>query len=136
MTRSEGSQFRGSLGWRRVLTTALRGVPVFSGYEAMWFGIRGLVASLPVGFRSSTLLTLGTGGVNRGMQVWGTNMLRKTGKDPNIYQDDFSLHYLGYTTDNGTSRKHLGENCYACASSKLLMGNVIFCIRGILLLQD
>ena len=35
------------------------------------------------------------------MRKWGLALQRKGGKNPDLWKEDFSMRYLGYTTDNG-----------------------------------
>jgi hypothetical protein len=38
--------------------------------------------------------------VNEAMMGWGAHLLRRAGKPADVWKDDYSLNYLGYTTDS------------------------------------
>jgi hypothetical protein len=64
------------------------------------FGPRGSIESVPTGFTAGAIAVAGSG-IGRTMRQWGLALMRKGGKDPNAWKADYSLKYLGYTTDNG-----------------------------------
>jgi hypothetical protein len=64
------------------------------------FGVHGTVLSVPAGFSSSAVVTVGNG-INAAMRDWGEFLLQRSGKPRGRWQSDFSLSHLGYTTDNG-----------------------------------
>ena len=55
---------------------------------------------LPAGHTAATVLHAG-GGITSTMLSWGGTLLRRSGKRADAWKEDFSLSYLGYTTDNG-----------------------------------
>jgi len=67
---------------------------------SMWFGLEGSIEAIPAGYRYAVVMHLGLG-FNAAMAGWGDLLLRKSGKPHDLWKSDFSLHYLGYTTDNG-----------------------------------
>lgn len=64
------------------------------------FGPRGSLESVPAGFSSSMVLVAGEG-VGATMRDWGLLLMRHGGKSPDLWKEDYSMKYLGYTTDNG-----------------------------------
>jgi hypothetical protein len=64
------------------------------------FGPRGAIENVPAGFSASVIAVAGEG-IGRTMRQWGLALQRKGGKNPNLWQNDYSMQYLGYTTDNG-----------------------------------
>ena len=64
------------------------------------FGPRGSIASAPAGFVSGAIVLAG-GGIGLTMRSWGEALMRKGGKDKDAWKADYSLRFLGYTTDNG-----------------------------------
>eukprot|EP01043_Picozoa_sp_COSAG02_P020852 COSAG02_NODE_1040_length_15035_cov_198.613819_2_plen_825_part_00 len=64
------------------------------------FGPRGSIERIPAGFQSGAIVLAGSG-VGQTMRQWGLALMRKGGKDPDLWKADYSLKHLGYTTDNG-----------------------------------
>lgn len=69
--------------------------------DVLSFGPRGSITAVPAGFGSSVIAFVGKKGIGRTLRLWGLALMRKGGKDPDLWKHDFSLNYLGYTTDNG-----------------------------------
>jgi hypothetical protein len=67
---------------------------------AFSFGPRGSIESVPRGMLSGAIVVVGRG-VGHTMRQWGLTLMKKGGKDPDLWKEDYSLKYLGYTTDNG-----------------------------------
>ncbi len=68
---------------------------------ALW-GVIGNVSTLEPGFEVSFIVTAANGGPNTGMRYWGRYLLEFYGRDWGASWDrDFTLQYLGYSTDNG-----------------------------------
>ena len=65
--------------------------------QVLGFGPRGSLTSVPPGFGASTVAFAGRG-VGATMRRWGLALMRKGGKDPDLWKTDFSMRYLGYTT--------------------------------------
>ena len=69
------------------------------------YGLIGNISTVEPGFRISFILsgTRNGGGVNTAMRRWGDFQLRYAGtkKRGNSHGRDFTLNYLGYSTDNG-----------------------------------
>ncbi len=60
-----------------------------------------MAESVPAGFSMATLLHVNAEGFNAAMVSWGNQLLLRGGKAKGLWQADFSLRMLGYTTDNG-----------------------------------
>ena len=71
--------------------------------DTLSFGPRGSIDSVPAGFTSGAIVQAGWG-VGQTMRRWGLALMAKGGKDPDLWKEDYSLKYLGYTTDNVRSR--------------------------------
>ena len=70
--------------------------------DAMAYGVQGSITAIPPGYSLSFVLTLSTaGGVNQGFEQWGDKLLQRYGKSREMTYRDYSLNYLGYSTDNG-----------------------------------
>lgn len=69
---------------------------------ALSFGPRGSLESVPAGFTAGAIAVAGSG-IGRTMREWGLALMRKGGKDPDAWKADYSLKYLGYTTDSERS---------------------------------
>ena len=66
------------------------------------FGIIGNVSSVPDQFSISWIMSLSNGGINNAMYSWGSKELLYFNKQRgNAHARDFTLNYLGYSTDNG-----------------------------------
>lgn len=92
--------------------------------RALVYGVMGNVTSIPKGYQISTLVTFAPGGVNNAMMAWGDAMLARTGKKRLAAWDkDFTLQYLGYSTDNGAYYYYLTEegknvsSSYSCVTA-------------------
>eukprot|EP01084_Bolivina_argentea_P143820 252497_1 len=71
--------------------------------EIQW-GIIGNVDQVTAGFNASFIIVTNPngGGVNRAMRAWGDRQLQYYGKKRgNAHERDYTLQYLGYSTDNG-----------------------------------
>lgn len=66
----------------------------------LFYGPRASISSVPAGFTSGVIISAGSG-IRQSMRQWGLKLMHNFGKDPDLWKDDFSLKYLGYTTDNG-----------------------------------
>eukprot|EP01084_Bolivina_argentea_P066462 121141_1 len=73
--------------------------------KQMRWGIQGNVDTIPSDYEIYFILTIADGGVNSGMLEWGdrqlqwnSNNLKKRGDS---HTRDYSLNYLGYSTDHG-----------------------------------
>jgi len=71
------------------------------GDACLQYGVMGNVSSLPAGFTIQTIVSFSSNGINNAMMEWGDVLLNKYGKDRNGVEKDFTLNYLGYSTDNG-----------------------------------
>ena len=71
--------------------------------KQMRWGIQGGVDGIPKGYSVSFLLSVAEGGVNAGMKHWGDLQLSWHGKKQrgDAHARDYSLNYLGYSTDHG-----------------------------------
>ena len=69
-------------------------VPIFG------FGILGMVDSVPKGYAMETLMVAGQN-ITETMDKWGRLLRIRYKKEDQYRQDDFSINYLGYYTDNG-----------------------------------
>ena len=68
------------------------------------YGVQANVDNIPPEYEASFVLiaTRNGGGVNEGMRNWGDKMLGYYGKERgNSHARDYTLQYLGYSTDNG-----------------------------------
>eukprot|EP01084_Bolivina_argentea_P143819 252495_1 len=69
------------------------------------YGLIGNITTVPIKYSVSFILTLtrNGGGINKGMQEWGNRQLQYYGvrEKGNSHNRDFTLQYLGYSTDNG-----------------------------------
>ena len=81
-------------------TTTQTGLSGPDDSQVLGFGPRGSLTAVPPGFGASTVAFAGRG-VGATMRRWGLALMRKGGKDPDLWKTDFSMRYLGYTTDNG-----------------------------------
>ena len=72
------------------------------GYEVPVFatGILGMVDSVPKGYAMETLMVAGQN-ITETMDKWGRLLRIRYKKEDQYRQDDFSINYLGYYTDNG-----------------------------------
>lgn len=65
-------------------------------------GVNSEVASLPPGFVHRTLVMLGShGGISAAMVEWGSLLQDLKGTNRSIVDEDPTVHYLSYWTDNG-----------------------------------
>ena len=56
----------------------------------------------PKGYSLSfAIVASGGGGVNAAFEEWGDKLLARYGKSREVTYKDYSLNYLGYSTDNG-----------------------------------
>jgi hypothetical protein len=67
------------------------------GDSSFCLGLDGPVESVPAGYSLETMFHLGVG-VNRAVKSFGTSLLKKYGT---VRQDDYTRHWLGFSTDNG-----------------------------------
>ena len=78
-------------------TTTQTGLSGPDDSQVLGFGPRGSLTAVPPGFGASTVAFAGRG-VGATMRRWGLALMRKGGKDPDLWKTDFSMRYLGYTT--------------------------------------
>lgn len=72
------------------------------GMGAAKYGLQGSIMSVPAGYSLSFVLAASSdGGVNKAFEQWGDKLLHRYGKSREMTYRDFSLNYLGYSTDNG-----------------------------------
>jgi hypothetical protein len=68
----------------------------------MAFGVQGSVTAIPPEYEMSFVLVASSkGGVNNAFEQWGDKLLATYGKSRDVTYNDYSLNYLGYSTDNG-----------------------------------
>eukprot|EP01052_Picozoa_sp_SAG31_P005356 SAG31_NODE_234_length_19701_cov_16.835068_14_plen_123_part_00 len=67
----------------------------------LMYGLLGSVSSVPAGWSSSVILSLGKGGPNVAVRSWGKKLLLFFGKTPALSKVDFISTHLGFDTDNG-----------------------------------
>ena len=73
-----------------------------SDHAQQAFGVQGSIAEIPPGYSLSFVLAASrNGGVNRALEEWGDRLLQRYGKTREMSYRDYSLNYLGYSTDNG-----------------------------------
>jgi hypothetical protein len=72
------------------------------------FGLLGSVKKVNPGFTLSTIFHWSSNGIRQGILEWGDS-LRKTYKRINNREEDITLNYLGYSTDNGAYYYYLTE---------------------------
>ncbi|KAJ1458189.1 hypothetical protein M885DRAFT_95114 [Pelagophyceae sp. CCMP2097] len=66
------------------------------------YGLMGGVEEVPRFFSHETILHFALGaGPNAAMDAWGAKLLKRYRKDRAIAEADFTVNYLGYSTDNG-----------------------------------
>ncbi|CAK0821955.1 unnamed protein product [Prorocentrum cordatum] len=66
------------------------------------YGLQGSITDIPPGYTLSFVIVASSaGGVNVAFEEWGGNLLRRYGKSREETYEDYSLQYLGYSTDNG-----------------------------------
>eukprot|EP01084_Bolivina_argentea_P230907 389540_1 len=66
------------------------------------WGIQGNVTVVDPGFEISYIMSLTNGGINKCMTNWGDLILKYFNKTRgNAHKTDFTLNYLGYSTDHG-----------------------------------
>ena len=66
------------------------------------YGLQGSITEVPAGYTLSFVVALSpAGGVNAAFEHWGDLMLTRYGKSRDVTYRDYSLRYLGYSTDNG-----------------------------------
>lgn len=68
--------------------------------HVLHYGVMGSVLEVPAGFSLETIFSLGSG-VSNSMDTWGEKLLKRYGKNRTIANSDFTINYLGYSTDNG-----------------------------------
>ncbi|KAK7231925.1 hypothetical protein SO694_00083057 [Aureococcus anophagefferens] len=68
---------------------------------ALTFGLMGRVKAVPAGHVVETIVHFSKDGVNGAMDAWGAALLGRYGKDRAVAEADFTVNYLGYSTDNG-----------------------------------
>ncbi|KAH8067431.1 hypothetical protein JL721_7542 [Aureococcus anophagefferens] len=61
----------------------------------------GRVKAVPAGHVVETIVHFSKDGVNGAMDAWGAALLGRYGKDRAVAEADFTVNYLGYSTDNG-----------------------------------
>eukprot|EP00054_Salpingoeca_dolichothecata_P012674 m.70327 g.70327 ORF g.70327 m.70327 type:complete len:763 (+) comp20068_c0_seq1:336-2624(+) len=71
----------------------------FTNQTAM-FGAMGAIKEIPANYYLQTIFSLSSG-VNKGMKEWGDKLLAYYGKERKGIENDFTLSYIGYSTDNG-----------------------------------
>jgi hypothetical protein len=62
------------------------------------FGVMGTVDTIPAGFQIQVIISLSSG-ISKAMMDWGDLLLHKYGKDRHGVEHDYTLNYLGYSTD-------------------------------------
>ncbi|XP_039254962.2 uncharacterized protein LOC120331863 [Styela clava] len=65
------------------------------------FGILGGFTNIPREYEIETILYYGSEGINRAIEEWGAIIGRRYGKTRMHRQNDMTISYLGYYTDNG-----------------------------------
>ena len=72
------------------------------GGGAMAYGAQGSITDFPPGYSLSFVIVASSaGGVNTAFEEWGDKLLATYGKSREDTYNDYSLNYLGYSTDNG-----------------------------------
>ena len=72
-------------------------------YKQMRWGIQGGVNIIDTGYSIEFIIVGSNGGVNGGMKEWGNKQLLYHGKlNENVWERDYTLQWLGYSTDHGT----------------------------------
>lgn len=74
---------------------------VSSEKGSLRFGIMGDVKQIPKNYNIKTILYFSNNGINNAMKEWGSIIRMYNGKPLSQRDNDFTLQYLGYTTDNG-----------------------------------
>jgi len=70
--------------------------------NGMAYGLQGSVTDIPPGYTLSFVMVASSaGGVNAAFEEWGDKLLHRYGKSREVTYQDYSLQYLGYSTDNG-----------------------------------
>lgn len=69
--------------------------------NSLRMGTLGTVSFLPVGYEMSFIMAASADGINAAAQHWGDSLLTLHGKGRQSLEQDFTLQYLGYSTDNG-----------------------------------
>lgn len=78
------------------MTNTVGSSPV-KGDNSFCLGLNAPVESVPAGYTLESIVHLGQG-VNRAVKSFGTTLLKKFGT---VRQDDYTRHWLGFSTDNG-----------------------------------
>jgi len=66
------------------------------------YGAQGSITEYPAGWALSFVIVMSPkGGVNGAFEHWGDQLLHRYGKQREMSWRDYSLTYLGYSTDNG-----------------------------------
>ena len=95
----------GAAGTAAVLSPAYNFMAAQQSYSAadstLDYGVMGSVDGVPAGFSVQTIVAASAAGVNNAMMAWGDALLHKYGKGRAAVDDDLTLNYLGYSTDNG-----------------------------------
>jgi hypothetical protein len=66
------------------------------------YGLQGSITAVPADYSLSFVIAESSaGGVNAAFEEWGDKLLHRYGKSREMTYRDFSLNYLGYSTDNG-----------------------------------
>eukprot|EP00040_Diaphanoeca_grandis_P033743 m.207342 g.207342 ORF g.207342 m.207342 type:complete len:853 (+) comp32982_c0_seq1:157-2715(+) len=70
------------------------------GTGVLSYGPRSSIEEFPSGFTNGVIIQAGSG-IRSTMRSWGLTLMKHANKNPDAWKDDFSMKYLGYTTDNG-----------------------------------
>ena len=71
------------------------------------YGLQASITEVPAGYTLSYIVSAAnngdgaSAGVNEAFEAWGDKLLKTYGKSRDVTYKDFSLNYLGYSTDNG-----------------------------------
>jgi hypothetical protein len=71
-----------------------------SGPGTLQYGVMGNVESIPPGWESSVILSLGTKPGST-VRAWGAKLLKAYGKNREVSESDYISTHLGFDTDNG-----------------------------------
>eukprot|EP00466_Bigelowiella_natans_P009571 jgi/Bigna1/143959/aug1.83_g18667 len=64
------------------------------------YGIMGNVTEVPLNFEMKFIVSADKG-INKAMHMWGEKLLKYYGKSRAALEQDLTINYLGYATDNG-----------------------------------
>jgi hypothetical protein len=70
--------------------------------DGVSYGLQGSITEVPAGYSLSFVVAQSpAGGVQAAFEAWGDRLLQRYSKEREVTYADYSLNFLGYSTDNG-----------------------------------